>query len=198
MDHTAMNHEAMPAMNDGEMAEMNHEAMPMEAMPTTVVPEGLKAALDAYLAIQRSLASDELTGVVKQAQAFDAAVGTLSATPLESDPHFWHSHAADLAAIRTNAKALADASDIAEARVAFGRLSAPFVGIVEVTGVPEGYDVERFTCGMVEGVPEGGVWLQRSGDTRNPYYGSAMLTCGARDHAMPMMDHSQMDHDGRP
>lgn len=217
MDHSAMNHEAMPAMDHSAMSEMQHDAMPMAA-----APEGLRAALDAYLAIQTALASDELAGIAKQARALDTAVAKLGETPIEGDPHFWHTHADDLTAIRTNAQALADADDLAAARLAFGRLSAPFVGIVEATGVPKGYDVARFTCGMVADVPEGGVWLQRGSDTRNPYYGSAMVSCGASDHAMPMMDHgtmegmdhsqmkgmdheqmkerdhSKMNHDGRP
>ena len=30
---------------------------------------------------------------------------------------------------------------------------------------------------MTTGAPEGGVWLQRAGPVRNPYFGTAMLMC---------------------
>lgn len=140
----------------------------------------LTATLDAYLAAQSALASDDLGAATAAARTLAEGLATLDAT--------------EAAAMQAHARALAGAADLAAARVAFGELSAPFVSFIEAVGVPEGYDVARFSCGMFHDVPEGGVWLQRGDEVRNPYYGSAMLTCGSHDHAMPEMEHGGMRH----
>ena len=96
---------------------------------------------------------------------------------------------AEVAAVETHALALADAADLVGARAAFGQLSAPFVALVEAHGAPAGYDLSRFTCGMISDAPEGGVWLQRGTEGRNPYFGERMLACGSRDDAIPARKH---------
>jgi hypothetical protein len=187
MSHTAMNH------MDGVVGDDDDDApgsLTEAALPT----EGLGEALDAYLSVQTALASDELPNAA-DTRAFGEAVAALVEAPPEADPHFWHMRSDEVRAVQAAATALAEADDLDAARVAFGEASAPFAGWIEALGVPEGYDVARFTCGMFP-APEGGVWLQREGDTRNPYYGSAMLTCGTQDRPMPQMDHEEMDHDG--
>lgn len=186
MDHDMMSDDPDASMESDGMemdgAAMDHTAMMSDdaMMDMAAMSDDLGAALDAYLTIQSALASDELPGA-SSVRAFDAAVANLGAH-------------GDVATIRAGATSLAAAEDLGAARIAFGELSAPFVSLVETTGVPEGYDVARFTCGMFTDVPEGGVWLQRGAATKNPYYGSAMLTCGAEDRPMPMMDHEGMDH----
>ena len=183
MEHGAGMHAAPPSMASGEM-------MGMEAGP---LPE----ALDAYLAVQAALANDRLDPVAAQALvvAFDAAAEEAPT----GDPHFWHSRAGEVGAARQAAAALAAATELDAARIAFGQLSVPFASLVQQHGVPAGYDLARFTCGMAKGVPEGGVWMQREGELRNPYFGAAMLSCGRRDGAMSPMDgmgQEKTDHDG--
>lgn len=160
------------------MEGMDHDAMIPDDVAT---PSGLSDALDAYLSVQTALAADRLDGVSRQARTLDASIAVLAETPPEDDPHFWHERADDLVAIRTAAADLADADDLARARVAFGHLSAPFAEIAAALGLPD--DVTRFRCGMFDEAPDGGVWLQRGDDTRNPYFGTAMLTCGTRQDA---------------
>lgn len=174
-----------------------------DASEGALPPDGLAGALDAYLAIQDALASDRRPSTAS-VRAFDAAVAALVEAPPQGDPHFWHMRAAEVQAVQAGAAGLAAVADpgsssaqaLNAVRVAFGELSEPFARWVEVLGVPEGYDVVRFTCGTFSAAPEGGVWLQRAGDTRNPYYGSAMLTCGTQDGPMPHRNHEGMDHDG--
>lgn len=176
-----------------------------DAVPPGPVPDGLGAVLDAYLTIQAALAGDTIEGVPAAAQTLGAAVETMTATPPEGQPHFWHERMAETATLQVQARALASAEDLASARLAFGAFSGAFVPLVEGTGVPEGFEIARFTCGMFSQSPEGGLWLQRDGATRNPYFGSAMLTCGTRDGAVPeaghgahdRMDPGAMGHDGR-
>ena len=214
MDHAAMGHDEMATMGADE-ASMSHTAMnhgrtvfetpsptPPERLgdvppaPVTVDADTnpLTETLDAYLALHDALASDQFDAAA--AQSFAAAFDRAVAEAPSDDPHLWHARMEEVEAVRAAAAALASAGDLAAARTAFGELSVPFVALVQAHGVPAGYDLARFTCGMAQDVPEGGVWLQRDGELRNPYFGAAMLTCGRRDGALPPMDHGDAGHQG--
>jgi len=187
---------------------MDHGATGHSAMRPAEDAPPLALALDAYLDVQEALAADDLAPV--QAQAFADAWSRATDRAPDADPHFWHTRADDVAAVRTHAVGLAAATSLSNARTAFGRLSAPFLALVEVHGAPGGYDLSRFTCGMRGDLPEGGVWLQRGDEPRNPYFGTRMLTCATRsatgaavpartdDLTLPeaVMDHDAMDHTG--
>lgn len=137
-------------------------------------------ALGAYLALHDALASDDAEGARAHGRHTARAVAVWLDTPPDSDPHLWHRNADDASALRAAADDLAAASDLATIRVAFGHLSVPFARIVEMSGTPDGMVLERHRCGMARDVPEQGIWLQRAGPVRNPYFGSAMLACGTR------------------
>jgi hypothetical protein len=149
--------------------------------PHGAVSAGLAPALDTYLALHGALASDRLDSESEHALAFSGSFAALTETPPDGDPHFWHERAAEIDALRTHAGALAAATDLAAARVAFGHLSASFVTLAEALGLPDG--VERFRCGIHHDAPESGVWLQRGDAVRNPYDGSSMRTCGSQQPA---------------
>ena len=218
MDHAAMDHEET-AGHDGmatmgaDDASMSHTAMnhgrtvfgtpsptpperlgdvPPAPVSMDTAPTPLTQTLDAYLVLHDALASDQLDAAAAQsfAAAFDRAVAEAPA----DDPHLWHARMDEVEAVRAAAAALAGAGDLAAARVAFGEMSVPFVALVRAHGVPAGYDLARFTCGMAQDVPEGGVWMQRDGELRNPYFGAAMLTCGRRDGGLPPMDNGNAGH----
>lgn len=216
MDHDPI--EEAPTRMEGQMEGMDHDGT-MEvdeaAMSHAAVNHGddlsgdvnvadspMAEALDAYLAVQDALASDDPDAAAAHGAHFEVAFGALVEAPPDDDPHLWHARSADVDAVRTAAAALAGAGGsraspeqaLAEARTAFGALSAAFARLVEAAGMPEGYAVERYTCGMVAEAPEGGVWLQRRGDPRNPYFGTAMPTCGTRDRTLP--ESGGASHDG--
>ena len=185
-EHGSMGHDEM---EHGGNDEMEHDSMEHGAgghggehhaqatAPHDAASPGLAPVLDAYLALHDALAADRLDGVSEHARAFSASFAALTQAPPDGAPHFWHERAAELEAVTEHADALADAGDLAAARVAFGHLSAPFVAVAEALGLPDG--VERFRCGMFHDAPESGVWLQRGETVRNPYYGASMLTCGS-------------------
>lgn len=173
VDHDAMGH-TMPRPADRPAAASPAADAPTDASPMT-------EALDAYLAVHDALVQDDAAGAAAHGAHFATAFAALAEAPPAGDPHFWHSRSADVAAVRTAASALAGAEPLDAARVAFGEMSVPFARLLEAAGTPEGYALARFTCGMYRQAPEGGVWLQRDGDTRNPYFGTAMLTCGTRN-----------------
>ena len=193
MSHTAMNHGRTVIETPSPTAPEPLGDVP----PDPVAPTEFTDALGAYLALQDALASDRLDPAA--AQTFARAFASTSDEMPAHDPHLWHSRSDEVAAVRAGADALVAAEDLAAARVAFGELSVPFAALVQAHGVPAGYDLARFTCGMAPGVPEGGVWLQKDGELRNPYFGGAMLTCGRRDGAVPPMEmdgDAPMDQDG--
>ena len=159
-DHGATDHGAMPSAT----ATANPDAAPSGA------PAPLADALDAYLAVQDALAADQLDA----AAAARLADALRQPTAPTADPHLWHRMADDVAAAQTAADALGQSQTLADARTAFGQLGAPFASLVEAAGAGDG--LERHTCGMTD-APQGGVWLQRAGPPRNPYFGKGMLMC---------------------
>jgi hypothetical protein len=116
------------------------------------------ALVDPYLQVQMALANDQLTGIPAHAMAIEKAAGSLGK---DAEP------------IGAAAKKLATAKDITAARTAFGDVSAALIGYAEKTKSSFGPGVRQAYCPMVDKS-----WLQKDKDIRNPYYGSAMLTCG--------------------
>ena len=182
MDHSAMDHSAM-----------DHSAMDHSAMAATDETTALAGALNAYLAVHDDLAANRLDP--DAAGALAGALDVLVETPPADDAHFWHMRGDAAAALRQSAGALTEAGDLDAARAAFGALSVPFADAVEAMGAPGGFDLVRHTCGMAD-APEGGVWVQRAGDVRNPYFGTSMLMCSRRTDDVPTMGHGDMDHEG--
>ena len=104
-----------------------------------------------YLQLQDALAHDEF------------AAARMAATTLAGEPHD------DLSRLT---QAAADASDITALREAFRLLSEMLIA----RELPA--DMRVAYCPMAFHF-EGGRWLQLNGDIENPYYGAAMLRCGA-------------------
>src|SRR5690606_28195229 len=98
---------------------------------------------------------------------------------LPDDPHFWHQLADPLAGITRESAAVATATDLAAARLAFGNLSVPFRQLVTATGAPPDFPqpVLAMRCPMFAKDQGGAVWLQAGDEVRNPYMGDAMLGC---------------------
>ena len=181
--HSAMGHSAM---DHGE------GAADLSGMDAPAPPSALGDALDAYLAVHDALADDRLDTAA--ADAFSLALSRLVETPPADDAHFWHMRGDAVATLRQSAGALAEAGDLDAARAAFGALSVPFADAVAAMGTPAELDLVRHTCGMAD-APQGGVWVQRTGDVRNPYFGTSMLMCSRGAETLPSAGHDAMDHD---
>lgn len=120
--------------------------------------EPLTPVLDAYFRVQAALADDSMTGVKNEATAIAQAAGQLGA---QGRP------------IVAAARELAGTSAIADARTAFGKLSAALIGYADATKSPLGNDVVTTYCPMAKQT-----WLQKGEKIRNPHYGKSMLACG--------------------
>ena len=111
--------------------------------------------IEAYLRIQRALATDTLDGVLESAAALateTAKIGSAAATIKVADNPF------------------AEVEDLAAAREAFGPLSDAIIAYVG-SAMPDGVTVAY--CPMARKS-----WLQRGRTIQNPYYGKAMAECG--------------------
>jgi hypothetical protein len=117
------------------------------------------ALVDPYLTVQAALASDKFEGVVALASDIEKAAGVLGK---------------DGEAVVAAAKKLVAAKDIAAARTAFGDVSAALVAYADKTKSTFPAGVRQAFCPMVSKP-----WLQKDKDIKNPYYGSAMLSCGS-------------------
>jgi hypothetical protein len=72
------------------------------------------------------------------------------------------------------AKAVGDAADLKAARVAFGELSDAVIAAGKAEGWKDTPEVKVAYCPMAKKS-----WVQKESEIRNPYYGTAMLTCGS-------------------
>jgi len=117
-----------------------------------------RAVIEPYLRVQAVLATDKLAGVPDAAKALESAAASLGS---------------DAMPLAVNAKKLAMAQSLADARAAFGDLSTALLDYAAKTkaDVPAGIRVAF--CPM-----NSKSWLQEESEIKNPYYGSQMLTCG--------------------
>ena len=144
------------------------------AGPPSTLPEQL---LGHYYSIQKSLASDSINGVSASA----AQMAGISRKAVATEPHT----KAQLLAL-ADAATKFQAADLKSARGGFGELSDRLIAFLQATGAKRNPPYQFF-CPMVKKN-----WLQPDKETRNPYYGSAMLKCGELIQPKPV--EQQMKH----
>jgi len=118
------------------------------------------ALLDPYFRIQTQLTSDTTDGIKS-----DAALIATSAQELGEAGK----------SIAAAATTLGATSSLADARVAFAKLSDAVIAYADGAKVNPGADVHTMYCPM-----EKKSWLQKGDKVRNPYAGKAMSDCGER------------------
>jgi hypothetical protein len=143
------------------------------AGPPSTLPEQL---LGHYFSIQKSLASDSISSISASA----AQIAAISRRAAATEPQA----KAQLLTL-ADAATKFQAADLKSARGGFGELSDRLIAFLQTTGAKRNPPYQFF-CPMVKKN-----WLQPGKDTRNPYYGSAMLTCGELIQPKPV---EQMKH----
>jgi hypothetical protein len=116
-----------------------------------------------YYAIQKSLALDSINGVAVSA----AEMAKLSRQAAAAE----QTGGKELLALADSAAKL-NSADLKSARSGFGDLSDRMVAYLKTTKASRNPPYQYY-CSMVKKN-----WLQPDKGTRNPYYGSSMLTCG--------------------
>jgi hypothetical protein len=147
--------------------------IPMMFMVLALSMAGLALAGDApavadqllgqYFSIQKSLASDSISGVASAAAELVKISRQAGASQHEGQVQL--AAFADLAA-------KFNAADLKAARNGFGDLSDRLIAFLKASKAKTNPPFQ-FYCSMVKKN-----WLQADKATRNPYYGSSMLTCG--------------------
>jgi Cu(I)/Ag(I) efflux system membrane fusion protein len=143
------------------------------------VPQEFTAQLDSlysgYFAVQDALSRDNLDNARKSARNLVKEVMEADMKLLKGETHNAWMRQAEL--IRKNAGLVAAADTLETARNAFLNLSRAILAVAESFGVSGNIPVYRFHCPMADN-NRGADWLQNNQKIRNPYFGSAMLTCG--------------------
>jgi len=154
-------------------AEKTSRAGPFE------VPEAFRSQLgrvfDAYVALQEALAADDFQRARQAAEATRQALTDVQMKLLAGGAHeAWMKQRPDLD------KAIAEmtkAADLQSLRAGFALLSESLPVAIRAFGLHPPRSVYQLKCPMAFG-GRGATWLQSDRDTRNPYFGAAMLKCG--------------------
>ena len=125
---------------------------PKSSQSEEVPPQQYEQILAGYLSIQAALASDDFPKAHDAARAL-AGLNFAAAQPVSEAP------------------------DIATARQQFKPLSSVIISAAHRHGSPFSGKLYQFFCPMAL-EKQGGDWLQKDKETRNPYFGAAMLKCG--------------------
>ena len=137
----------------------------------SMLPTGARTALKT-LALAASdgseaLAADDLARYQKILPAMRMALAAF----FESYEHAAHGPLGNFK------DALPDRADIKAARRDFAPFSTAVTDLVRENDLHQAAGMHIFQCPMAPGIGTGR-WLQRSGELKNPFYGSAMPECG--------------------
>ena len=159
-------------------------APPSTAAAIAEGPKVFTAALDPYLQVQALLAQDKFQDVSQLLHAMAAKV-----EPLKGDPRL-------AASVTRVSAAVHDAAgqDLEAVRNTFKEVSAAMIEIGKSVGLPaDAPAVQVYRCPMAKAN-----WLQPSGATANPFYGSSMFSCGGPVEPLPKAAAVTADATTRP
>jgi Cu(I)/Ag(I) efflux system membrane fusion protein len=135
----------------------------------------LQAMYEAYLKLQDALASDSKDKAVQALKGVRKALAAVQMKLLEGEAHMrWVKHQANLG---KTIETMTDAASIEMIRAGFAPMSEELAAVIRAFGVGIEEPIYLLRCPMAfDG--RGARWLQKTKDTRNPYFGAAMLQCG--------------------
>jgi membrane fusion protein, copper/silver efflux system len=183
---------APPGHQHGEQAAASEAATPVAAPParseTAAAAEqgpleapaafraDLGAVVEAQFDVVRALAADDPEAARAAARAVDAALHGVDGAALEGAParDTWNRLAREM---HERLGGIIAAANLDGQRADFEPFSDALTAAVGVFGVATARPVYRAVCPMVHG--RDGYWLQEEEQIANPYYGAAMLRCGA-------------------
>jgi Cu(I)/Ag(I) efflux system membrane fusion protein len=145
------------------------------------VPPGFQAQLgklwDAYLAVQKSLAGDDLKAARKAVAEVRTSLEKVDGKVLpERAREFWKREHANLNRVLDQ---LSKAGDLKGLRAGFSPLSDELILLVKTFGIEPAGPVYELRCSMAfDG--RGASWLQKDDKPRNPYFGAEMPACADR------------------
>ena len=170
--HSMMYHPSPePAPSKTEASQVEHT--PARAAFVT----SLKPLLQSFFQVQKALSDDQLPAARRAAESLAKAHADLDDNGLAgADRTAWLKQGSGLEKTLITFSA---ATSLAEARIAFEPLSDILYQVASHFGLPPGVAAYRFHCPMAFD-NRGADWLQDHRETRNPYFGAVMLTCGSQ------------------
>lgn len=144
------------------------EAAPQED-PETLFRTQLAAVMTRYLRAQRAMAAEDLDAAKSAAAGMSTAIARVAPPPARRT-----AFTAVSTSLRSGARAVAGAADLAAAQRAFIPLGAAVTRLVNELGNPLTTPLSVVHCSM-----QNADWVQRGSAIQNPFFGSRMPTCGA-------------------
>ncbi len=134
----------------------------------------LAPVMEAYLAIQKALAADDLAVAKRSAEKLESSAKRVQLSSPAEAIAIWRKVAPQL---RAGASRVGEAQSIEGARSGFESLSGAAVRLLEGLGNPLDQSLSLAFCSMAFG-SRGASWLQEGSTIDNAYFGEAMRSCG--------------------
>lgn len=125
----------------------------------------LSNVLPVYYAVKDALVSGDAVLAANKAGEYVREQDKTKAKPAAS---------AEKASILTALTKIASTKDLEKQRSSFSTLSTEMIAVVKANSSSPAEPIYKFFCPMKKTV-----WLSNKKEVKNPYYGSAMLTCGS-------------------
>ena len=184
-------------LQEGELVVVNgnfkiDSALQILAKPSMMSPEGgapapqkaeaprafisqLRTLYEVYLTLQDALASDSKDRAVQAVKGVRNALAAVDMKLLEGESHTrWIKHQASLG---KTIESIAAARSIEAIRAGFAPMSEELAAVIRGFEIGIEQPIYVLKCPMAfDG--RGARWLQKTKETRNPYFGAAMPQCG--------------------
>lgn len=165
------NHSAQPELKESDSMESQSK---QDETVSSEVKKALNVIFQDYLMLKDALVKDDMEMAKKKAASFQDNIGTISMSLFTGQSHqVWMENSAKAKKALEHA---AHFQNIEEMRKAFIPLSNSMIALAK-TFDPMGEVVYVQHCPMADN-NKGADWISLAKEIRNPYFGSAMLTCG--------------------
>lgn len=175
---SAMQIVAKPSMMGGGVALHHADAGPARAQVPASFSFALRPVYAAYFDAQEALAADDLGAFLQAAQDLATALGFVGEAGLVGEP------LADFRRAAVKLRIVAPLTTIDEARGRFERMSEGAIELQRRFG-HRGSETWRLAFCPMAFDDKGALWLQRSAEINNPYFGASMLRCGEIRESFP-------------
>jgi len=147
--------------------------------------------LDIYLALAKSLASDNEKLALATGPKLRQVLGSIQKSHLNEEALIvWQKEFGNLSKITDQ---VIEAKDIKSMREAFALLSEEVLVVIKTFGVGNKRPLYELHCPMAfKG--RGAIWLQNNDQVRNPYFGATMLKCADRVNLISFDKEKQGSH----
>lgn len=133
--------------------------------------KGTQPVFDSYLKLKDALVKSDAVNAAAFSNELATAISSIQAGNLKPEEKKVFSNEKEN--LLTNARSISKTTDLEKQRTIFAELSVTLWKLVKVTDNIEGNLYYQY-CPMKKMY-----WLSAEAAIKNPYYGSAMLTCGS-------------------